>query len=70
MNSREYYEHNRGLWAVVDAKNKAVDDFVAENPDLNADGVYERFWELQNEATKAIGDVQYFQENNRHQVTR
>ena len=70
MNLREYYEQNRKLWDEVDARNKAVDDFVADNPDLGDDAAYEKFWDLQNEATKAIGDVQDFQANNRHKVKR
>lgn len=70
MNLREYYEQSRLLWNEVDARNREVDEFVARNPDLLDDEAYERFWQLQNEATKAIGDVQSFQLTNKHKVTR
>lgn len=70
MNLREYYEQNQKFWDEVDARNKAVDDFVIANPDLGDYAVYEKFWDLQNEVTKAIGDVQAFQANNRHKVKR
>jgi len=63
MTFGEYREQNRKLWAELEAKNQAVNDFVDQNPDLLVDGVYERFWELQNEATLAIGKIQNFQAN-------
>lgn len=70
MNVREYYDHSSLLWEEVDARNQEVKKFVAEHPDLLLDGVYEKFWDLQNEATLAVGKVQEFQDNNRHKVTR
>lgn len=63
MTFGEYREQNRKLWAELEAKNQTVNDFVDQNPDLLVDGVYERFWELQNEATLAIGKIQNFQAN-------
>lgn len=69
MNLREYHDQNSRLWAEVDAKNKEVDKFAAEHENLLGDGVYEKYWELHNEATAALGKVLEFQENNKHKIT-
>lgn len=65
MNANEYWAENSRLWAVLEARNEVVDNFTKANPDLMVPGVYEQFWELQNEATKAVGAIQEFQANNR-----
>ncbi|WP_129586971.1 hypothetical protein [Pseudomonas frederiksbergensis] len=70
MNIHDYYEQIRRFNDELEAKNKVVADFMASNPDLGDDDVYQRFWVLQNQATDAYKEGWEFQENNRGEVTQ
>lgn len=70
MDHREYHEINRRLWADLEAKNKAVDEFALQHENLLDDAVYDRYCELQDEAAQALGKVQEHQANHSHKFRR
>ena len=70
MNHREYHDINRHLMADLEAKNKAVDEFAMQHENLLEDAVYERYWELQDEASKSLGKVLEHQDNYGHKFRR
>ena len=53
MNRREYFEECSRLSSVFGEKLDAVDAHLAADPDLQQEGAYEKYWDLQNEAATA-----------------
>lgn len=70
MTLSEYIDECCRRSNVFDEKNQAVNNFLANNPDLGDDATYKRFWDLQNEAATAAKDWWEYCENNRSKVTR
>jgi len=59
MNSQERQEIER-LSAEFQSKIDAVDKQLKDDPDLGAEGAYEKYWELQNAAASAAVEWQQY----------
>lgn len=70
MTPREFADGFRRHSDNLDQKNKAVNDFLADNPDLGDDDVYGKFLDLQNEAAGAAREYWEYFDNNRGKVVR
>lgn len=53
MNRREYFEECSRLSKEFGEKLDAVDTLLASDPELQQDGAYEKYWDLQSEASTA-----------------
>lgn len=65
MTNQEYYDRCRAFSDVCASKFKAIRDLLEEDPQLNADGAYEKYWELHNAATTASLQWGEFCTNNK-----
>lgn len=60
MKRSAYFREAGRLSNVFGEKLDAVKEFLAADPDLKADGAYETYWELENQAQTAAGEWSNF----------